>query len=92
MQEGIVKSYLTFSVSASGKDLDSRFSEVIASMDLDTEGELVQSFTVKGGNNLNLKKPVAHAFIVALVEVFASPWGEAVAEWVHSCSLDDQRT
>lgn len=61
-------------------------------MSLDTEGELVQSFTVKGSLHSAWGIAIRLQLLLGLVESFATPWSEAVAEWVYSCSLDDQST
>lgn len=80
-----------FSVSTSGKDMDSRFSDVIASMSLDTEGELVQPFTGQGTlANAWMRWTSLICVVAALFRAFSSPWDEAVTEWAESCSSDEQ--
>lgn len=52
VEEGTVKSTLTFPVSTTTKDLDQKFQDALVSMPLDTEDKLVQKITWKGKRHL----------------------------------------
>jgi hypothetical protein len=46
--KGVIGSYATFSLSSKTTDLDEKFTEILSSMNLDTEGGLVQILTRQG--------------------------------------------
>ncbi|KAK1222339.1 actin cytoskeleton and mitosis protein [Marasmius sp. AFHP31] len=66
---GTLSSTRVFSITASTKDLDSKFSEALSSLSLDTEGRLVKAMTTTG---------VWRAYDEKVVRGF-------VAEWIENC-------
>ncbi|KAJ7770634.1 hypothetical protein B0H16DRAFT_218508 [Mycena metata] len=84
MADSVIASFRTFSVTATTTDLDRKFSEAMDSLQLDVEGRLVQSLTMR--DVCKLFEPSFNSFI--------SEWTESCSasgqfDWTLYCRLLD---